>query len=125
MMDKQVPTRVIELAMTVWAIERFARGKRVTRATKKVPAIAITRGKIRLAFSTGSSLTRNKTVKSDRKQTVEDLDTTSARNLQDAGSFPPALWLLNRAYSSPIFAVTTNRKNADGTIRLIKSNSLA
>ena len=87
MIDKQVPRRVIPLATIVWVIERFALGKRVTRATKKVPAIAITLGKIRLAFSTGSSLTMNKTVNRPRKQMVEDLDTTSPRNLQDAVSF--------------------------------------
>ena len=87
MIDRQVPRRVIPLAMMVCVMDRFALGKRVTIATKKVPAIAITLGKIRLAFSTGSSLTRNKTVKRPRKQMVEDLDTTSPRNLQDAGSF--------------------------------------
>jgi len=81
-----VPQILIELAMIVCVIERFARGKRVTRATKKVPAIAITRGKKLFAFPTGSSLTKNKIVISPRKQTVEDLDATSTRNFQDAGS---------------------------------------
>ena len=87
MIDRQVPRRVIPLAVMVCVMDRLALGKRVTRATKKVPAIAMTLGKIRFAFSTGSSLTRNNTVKRPRKPIVEDLDTTSPINLQDAGSF--------------------------------------
>src|SRR5258705_13959345 len=87
MIDMAVPTELIELATIDWVIERFARGKRVIRAREKVPTIAITLGPIRFAFSTGSSLKRNKTVISARKQTVEERDTLSTRNFQDAGSF--------------------------------------
>jgi hypothetical protein len=86
MIDMAVPTRLMELATTVCIVERFARGKRVTRATKNVPAIPVALGINRPAFFTGSSLTRNKTVISVRKQTVEILDTTSTRSCQEAGS---------------------------------------
>jgi len=88
MIDKIVPQILIELAMSVCVTERFARGKRVTRATKNVPAIAMTRGRMLLAFPTGSSLIKNRTVISARKQTVEDLDATPTKNFQDSGSFP-------------------------------------
>jgi hypothetical protein len=88
MIDMIVPQMLIELAMSVCVIERFARGKRVRRAKKNVPAIAMTRGRMLLAFPTGSSLIKNRIVISARKQTVEDLDATSTRNFQDAGSFP-------------------------------------
>jgi hypothetical protein len=87
MIDMAVPTELIELATIDWVIERFARGKRVIRAREKVPTIAITLGRNLLAFSTGSSLKRNKAVISARKQTVEDRDKPSTKNLQDAGSF--------------------------------------
>jgi hypothetical protein len=72
--------------MNICVVERFARGKRVTSATKKVPVIASTRGKILLALSTGSSLMKNKIVIKARKQIVEHLDTASTANFHDAGS---------------------------------------
>ena len=82
-----VPQILIELAMSVCVIERFARGKRVTMATKNVPAIAMTRGWMLLAFPTGSSLIKNRIVIRAKKQTVEELDATSTRNFQEVGSF--------------------------------------
>jgi hypothetical protein len=94
MIDRAVPKRLIELATTVCITERFARGKRVIRATKKVPAIPIALGISRLVFSTGSSLMRNKTVISRRKQRVEILDTTSTSNGQEAESLSTQ-WLSN------------------------------
>jgi hypothetical protein len=88
MIDMIVPQILIELAMTVCVIERFARGKRVTRAKKNVPAIAMTRGRMLLAFPTGWSRMKNRIVISAKKQTMEDRDTRSTRNFPDAGSFP-------------------------------------
>src|SRR4030095_13635563 len=85
--ETAVPTSLSKLAMSVWVIERFARGKKVTRVIKKVPAIAITRGKIPFAFLMGSSLTRNKTDCRPKKQRVEDRDSKLATNVR-AASLP-------------------------------------
>jgi hypothetical protein len=67
---------------------RLARGKKVTRDMKNVPAIAIILGAIPLAFSIGSSLMRNRTDIKPRKQMMDDLDTTSVRNLRNSVLFP-------------------------------------
>jgi hypothetical protein len=85
MIDMIVPQILIELAMIVCVSERFARGKKVTRARKNVPAIAMIRGIMLLAFPTGSSLIKNRIVINARKQTVEDRDATPARKSQDTG----------------------------------------
>jgi hypothetical protein len=67
---------------------RLARGKKVTRDMKNVPAIAIILGTIPLAFSIGSSLMRNRTDIKPRKKMMDDLDTTSVRNLRNSVLFP-------------------------------------
>ncbi len=88
--EMPVPTRLSKPAITVGVIERLARGKKGRRATKKVPAIAITLGKIPLAFLMGSSLMRNKIDTRPKKRMVDERDTASARNFHDTGPFPGA-----------------------------------
>ena len=86
MIDSNVPTILIEAAIRLWVSESSARGNIVTKATKNVPAIAITRGNRLFAFSTGSSLIRNKTVIRPMNATVEAREQTSTMNFTEVGS---------------------------------------
>jgi hypothetical protein len=86
---------------------RLERGKKVTSDMKNVPAIAVTLGTIPLAFSIGSSLMRNRIDINPRKQMMDDLETTSARNLRNSVLFPAAGWSLRNTERSAIFRSTT------------------
>lgn len=86
MIESSVPTMLIEVAIRLWVSESSARGNIVSSATKNVPRIAITRGNRLFAFSTGSSLMRNRRVIRPMNETVEAREQTSTMNFAEVGS---------------------------------------
>jgi hypothetical protein len=72
-----------------------------------VPVIAVTLGTIPLAFWIGSSLMRNSIDIKPRKQMMDELEITSARNLRNSVLFIVAGWSLRNTYRLEIFRSTT------------------
>ena len=73
---------LILVATKLCASDSWALGNIVNKATRKVPTIAITLGNKFLAFSTGSSLIKNKIVIKNMKPTVDTRE-ASVRSMRE------------------------------------------
>ena len=87
MIDSIVPMMLILVATKLCASDSWALGNIVNKATRKVPTIAITLGSKFLAFSTGSSLIKNKIVIKNMKPTVDTRELTSTMKVHVVGWF--------------------------------------
>ena len=87
--ERAVPTNLAKWQSLFIVRERFARGKMVTSAIEKVPAIAKTLGSIPLAFLIGSSLIMNKIDGRPKNRMVEDR-TRPQQKTSDASTSPNA-----------------------------------